>query len=116
MRQGNAKASLLYQRVTAAQPARLMPPEHARKPLNDAQKKVIADNAAKLEAEFGDIEAKENAQDIEKQKQAGIQTIEFKGAEAQAYLDKAYDAGWAGVIKQSPEHGPKLRDLFSKAK
>ena len=38
---GNAKASLLYQRVTAEQPARLMPPAHARKPLNDAQKDLL---------------------------------------------------------------------------
>ena len=29
---------------------------------------------------------------------------------------KAYEAGWAGIIKQSPEHGPKLREFFAKAK
>ena len=45
-----------------------------------------------------------------------IQTIEFKGADGEAYLAKAYEAGWAGIIKQSPEHGPKLRELFAKAK
>ena len=27
---------------------------------------------------------------------------------------KAYAAGWEGVIKQSPEHGPKLKEFFSK--
>ena len=30
--------------------------------------------------------------------------------------DKAYEAGWAGIIKQSPEHGPKLKEFFSKPK
>jgi hypothetical protein len=49
-------------------------------------------------------------------KQAGIQTIEFKGADAEAYLAKAYEAAWAGIIRQSPEHGPKLREFFSKPK
>ena len=38
--------------------------------------------------------------------------IEFKGAEGQAYLAKAYEAAWAGIIKQSPEHGPKLQGVF----
>ena len=27
---------------------------------------------------------------------------------------KAYQAGWEGIIKQSPEHGPKIREFFSK--
>ena len=62
------------------------------------------------------FEAGSNTADIERQKQAGIQTIEFKGAEGEAYLAKAYEAGWAGIIKQSPEHGPKLREFFAKAK
>ena len=69
-----------------------------------------------LPATFGAVEAKENAAELEKQKQAGVQTIEFKGDEAKAYLDKAYEAGWAGIIKQSPVHGPKLRELFAAAK
>ncbi len=29
----------------------------------------------------------------------------------QAWRKKAYDAGWEGIIKQSPEHGPKLKDI-----
>ena len=60
--------------------------------------------------------AKENATDIEKQKAAGIQVIEFKGADGEAFRAKAYETGWAGIIAKSPEHGPKLRELFSKAK
>jgi TRAP-type transport system periplasmic protein len=42
--------------------------------------------------------------------------IAFKGADAAAWHDKAYEAGWAGVIKQSPENGPKLKEFFAKAK
>ena len=57
----------------------------------------------------------ENANDTERQNEAGIQTIKFEGADGKAYLAKAYEAGWAGVIKQSPEHGPKLKEFFAKA-
>jgi TRAP-type transport system periplasmic protein len=83
--------------------------------LNAAQKKVIADAAAWLEAQAADTE-KENAVDIAKQKTAGIQVIEFKGADGDAFRAKAYEAGWSGVIKQSPEHGAKIRGFFAKAK
>ena len=81
--------------------------------LNPAQKKIITDAAASLEAQAAETE-KENAADIAKQKTAGIQVIEFKDADRTAFLTKAYDAGWAGVLKQSPEHGPKLREFFAR--
>jgi TRAP-type C4-dicarboxylate transport system substrate-binding protein len=81
--------------------------------LNDKQKKVITDTAAWLEAQAAETE-KENAADIAKQKAAGIQVIEFKGADGVAFRTKAYDTGWAGAIKQSPEHGPKIREFFAK--
>src|SRR5262252_5414732 len=82
--------------------------------LNAAQKKVITDTAAWLEAQALET-ARENEADIAKQKAAGIQVIEFKGAEGTAYRSKAYEAGWAGIIKQSPEHGAKLKQFFAKS-
>jgi TRAP-type C4-dicarboxylate transport system substrate-binding protein len=81
--------------------------------LNPAQRKVITDAANWIESQVSEI-ARENAADTAKQKAAGIQTIEFKGADGSDFLAKAYETGWAGVIKQSPEHGPKLRGFFSK--
>jgi len=59
--------------------------------------------------------AKLNAEDTEKQTKAGIEAIKFDAANTKLFLDKAYDAGWAGIIRQSPEHGAKLRGFFSKA-
>ena len=53
--------------------------------------------------------AKENEADIAKQKAAGIEVI----ALSDEFRQKAYEAGWAGVIRQSPEHGPKLKALFA---
>ena len=83
--------------------------------LNAAQKKIITDAAAWIEAQASEI-AKANETDIARQKAAGIQVIDFKGADATAFRAKAYEAGWAGVLKQSPEHGAKLREFFAKAK
>src|SRR5690242_2697188 len=55
--------------------------------LNAAQKKVIADASAWLEAQAAET-ARENEADIAKQKAAGIAVIEFKGAEGGAYRGK----------------------------
>ena len=83
--------------------------------LNDAQKKIMMDAAAWIEGQAAET-VKENEADIAKQKAAGIEVIDFKGADGEAFRAKAYEAGWAGIIKQSPEHGPKLRELFAKPK
>jgi TRAP-type C4-dicarboxylate transport system substrate-binding protein len=83
--------------------------------LTDAQKKVIMDAAVWIEGQAAET-VKENEADIAKQKAAGIGIIEFKDADGEAFRAKAYEAGWAGIIKQSPEHGPKLRELFAKPK
>ncbi len=83
--------------------------------LNDAQKKVILDAAAWIEAQAAET-AKENAADIARQKAAGIEVIELKGAEGEAWRAKAYEAGWAAIVKLSPEHGPKLKEFFSKGR
>jgi TRAP-type transport system periplasmic protein len=83
--------------------------------LNDAQKKVILGAAAWIEAQATET-GKENAADIAKQKAAGIEVIEFKGADGEAWRAKAYEAGWAAIAKLSPEHGPKLKEYFSKGR
>jgi TRAP-type C4-dicarboxylate transport system substrate-binding protein len=83
--------------------------------LNDAQRKVILDAAAWIEAQASET-AKENQADTARQKAAGIEVIDFKGADGEAWRAKAYEAGWAAIIKLSPEHGPKLKEYFSKAK
>jgi TRAP-type transport system periplasmic protein len=83
--------------------------------LNDAQKKVIMGAAAWIEAQAAET-AKENAADIAKQKAAGIEVIDFKGAEGEAWRANAYEAGWAAIVKLSPEHGPKLKAFFSKGR
>ena len=82
--------------------------------LTDEQRAVLTRAGEALEANYADV-AKENAAEAEKQKAAGIQVIRLEGEAAETWRKKAYEAGWAGVVKQSPEHGPKLKELFSKA-
>lgn len=83
--------------------------------LTDAQRDILRKAGARAEDEAASYFAEENAKDIKRQADAGIQVIKFEGAVAKTYLDKAYEAGWAGIIRQSPEHGPKLKAFFSKA-
>ena len=82
--------------------------------LNDAQKAVIRKAADQAESEAVAYFTKANAADTERQAKAGIKTITFDQAESKKYYDEAYKAGWAGVVRQSPEHGPKLQKFFSK--
>ena len=82
--------------------------------LTDAQKVVLRKAADLGESEAVAEFAAENAKDTKRQADAGIQIVKFGGADAEAYRAKAYQAGWEGIIKQSSEHGPKLREFFSK--
>ncbi len=84
--------------------------------LTDAQKEVLRKAGAEGEATAVHDFAEENAKDTKRQADAGIQTIKLEGAAGKEYYDKAYEAGWAGIIKQSPQAGPKLKDAFSKPK
>jgi TRAP-type C4-dicarboxylate transport system substrate-binding protein len=49
-----------------------------------------------------------------RQAKAGIETIRLEGAQARQYADRAYEVAWADVLKASPEHGTRLRELFTK--
>jgi TRAP-type C4-dicarboxylate transport system substrate-binding protein len=84
--------------------------------LNEAQKNLLRKPAEQVEAEAVAVFAQENEQEIKRQAAAGIQTIRFEGATATTYLSKAYQAGWSGIIRQSPTAGPRLKELFQKAR
>jgi TRAP-type C4-dicarboxylate transport system substrate-binding protein len=83
--------------------------------LTEAQRNVLRKAGEQAEAEAVAIFAEENAKDTKRQAEAGIQTIRLEGAAGKSYLDKAYEAGWAGVFRQSPQHGPKLKEFFAKS-
>ncbi len=83
--------------------------------LTDAQRDLLRKAGEQAEGAAVTIFAEENAKDTKRQADAGIQTIKLEGADGKLYHDKAYEAGWAGVIRQSPQHGAKLKEFFAKA-
>ena len=83
--------------------------------LSDAQKNVLRNAAEQGEAEAVAAFAEENERETKRQAAAGIETIRFEGDAASAYVTKAYQAGWDGIIRLSPAAGPKLKELFQKA-
>lgn len=81
--------------------------------LGAEQKKVLQDAALWTESWLDAYEAEENATASKMQADAGIQIISFKGADAETYINTAYDAAWKEVLTISPEHGPELKKLLS---
>jgi TRAP-type transport system periplasmic protein len=55
-----------------------------------------------------------NEAEIKRQRESGIQVISFDPTTARAYYEKAYQVGWAGIIKAAPDTGPQLKKLLSK--
>src|ERR1700730_1392257 len=84
--------------------------------LSPAQQAVLRKAADQGEAEAAAAFARDNAAETERQTRAGIEAIAFDAAATKHYLDVAYQAGWVGVTRQSPELGPKLQALFAKAR
>jgi TRAP-type C4-dicarboxylate transport system substrate-binding protein len=83
------------------------------KALPPASRDLLERQAAAFEAK-NDFWKQYNAEEIRRQKDAGIQAITFTPAEAKQYYAKAYEVGWASIIKASPTYGPQMRKLFSK--
>jgi len=83
------------------------------KALTQAQRAYLTKQALAFEAQNEEW-GKYNAEEAQRQAKAGIQTIRFDAATSRQYVDKAYEVGWASSIKVSPEHGPKMKALFSK--
>ena len=83
------------------------------KSLSQAQRNLLMLHVISLEAQ-NDSWKKINDEDTRRQAQSGIQVIRFDAATSKQYFDKAYEVGWAGIIKSSPQYGPQLRKLISR--
>jgi len=83
------------------------------KALSQAQKDLLMRHVVAHEA-ANESWKKVNEEDIRRQAQAGIQTINFDPATGRQYYEKAYDVAWTNLIKASPQYGPQMRALFSR--
>lgn len=86
----------------------------AWKRMSAPQRDALSKWALWIESQNADYWSKEVERETQRQAQAGIQTIRFEGAQARQFVDKAYETAWAAIIRQSPQHGPRLRELLSK--
>ena len=82
------------------------------KKLTPAQHAFLEKQGAALEAELNAISAKDAADDMKKQQDAGIKVIRLDAAQSKAYLQAAYGSAWDGLVKTSPTHGAKLRQTM----
>ena len=86
----------------------------------DAYKKLSPKQKTFLEKQMLALEAMNGfwgqylKDETARQEKAGIQAIKFDAAGTKAYVDKAYDAGWAAAMKANPEFAKKLKTLTSK--
>lgn len=81
--------------------------------LNEAQRGFLIKMGLWLESLNAENQAI-NREEARRQAEAGIQQITFSPEQTEWYLKTAYAAGWERVMQVSPEHGPKLKPLFSK--
>jgi TRAP-type transport system periplasmic protein len=81
--------------------------------LNPAQRSYLDRQALALEQQ-NEHWKRYNEAEIKRQREAGIQVISFDPATARAYVEKAYEVGWAGILKAAPDTGPQLKKLLSK--
>lgn len=81
--------------------------------LGGKQQKVIGDLVLDYEKRALEFRDKAKAAAAAQEKK-GIEPITFTGKDREKWLTAARDAGWAAVVERSPEHGPKLRELFTK--
>jgi|GEM_PF-2776130 len=51
----------------------------------------------------------------EVRKKAGMDFVQMEPTEAERFLKIIYDETWKAIIQESPEYGPKLRQLTSRS-
>lgn len=88
----------------------------AYRKLSDAQRAYLQKQLLALEADNGTFWPRYAKEETERQAKAGIETITFDAATAQAFVEKAYDVAWAAATKQSPEVAARFKPLFSAPK
>jgi len=77
------------------------------------QKRILEEAMAEAEKKTAE-RMKLDDQERKRQEAAGIKAIQLPPAEAKKWSDTAKEAGWAAVVKTSPEHAEKLKEFLTK--
>ncbi|MEO1493760.1 MAG: hypothetical protein AAFV19_16530 [Pseudomonadota bacterium] len=81
--------------------------------LSDESRALIESEAMAIEASATEGDPQMAAKVAAKQAAENFEIITFEGAEADAYIGKARDAGWNGLSEIDADLAEKLRPLFS---
>lgn len=81
--------------------------------LSPAQRAFLDKQGAWLESLNAEMATQAAPAETKRQAEAGIEVIRLPEAEAKKFIQTSLDAGWAGIIATSPQHGPKLRQLMA---
>lgn len=81
--------------------------------LSEDSRKLIETEAVAIETSATEGDPKMAATVADKQAAENFEIITFEGAEADAYVGKARDAGWGGLSEIDADLAEKLRPLFS---
>lgn len=81
--------------------------------LNEEQRAFLERMGRWLES-LSDENPAINRSELQRQADVGIETIAFPPEVERRYLELAKEAGWARVMEMSPEHGPRMKQLFTK--
>ncbi|HYD57672.1 MAG TPA: TRAP transporter substrate-binding protein DctP [Burkholderiales bacterium] len=84
------------------------------KSLSAAQRKLLQDVALQIEAENRAFYAGSLEEEKKKQAAAGMKPLRLPEGEAKRVTQVAREQGWAVVLRNTPETGPKLKQLLSK--
>ena len=85
----------------------------AYKKLTETQRNYLQKQLLALEAQ-NTFWTQYGKDETARQEKSGIQAIKFDAATSKAFYDKAYEIGWAGAAKQSPDVAATFKKLFSK--
>ncbi|MBL8324105.1 MAG: TRAP transporter substrate-binding protein DctP [Rubrivivax sp.] len=77
--------------------------------LSPAVRDFLGKQVAWIEAQNADMAGKDAATDIKRQADAGIQVIKLSEVEAKKLATLSQEAGWAGILATSPQHGAELK-------
>ncbi|AEG94363.1 TRAP transporter substrate-binding protein DctP [Ramlibacter tataouinensis] len=80
--------------------------------LSEPQRAYLQKQLLALEGENG-FWTRYAQEETARQEKAGIQAVKFDAATSKAFVDRAYQVGWAGAEKQSPEIAARFKALFS---
>lgn len=84
------------------------------KSLTEPQRRLLQEVALQIEGENRAFYGASLEEEKQKQAAAGMKPISLPAAEARRIAQVAREQGWAVVLKNSPETGPRLRQLLTR--